>query len=100
MNSVLRTATAFEQAIARHRPQPYDGPVYALSSRQRSAGNDAQGLRRMFSGRVKRYEVGATHAQSLDPRNPVFASALTRCVGLIRESARQAPALSRETRIF
>jgi amino acid adenylation domain-containing protein len=100
MKSVLRTATAFEQAIARHRPQPYDGPVYVLSSRQRSAGNDAQGLRRMFSGRVKRYEVGATHAQSLDPRNPVFASALTRCVGLIRESAWQAPASSRETRIF
>jgi amino acid adenylation domain-containing protein len=99
MQSVLRTATAFEHAIAVHRPPPYDGPVYVLSSRQRSGGNDAQDLRRIFTGRVKRYEVGTTHAQSLDPRNPVFASALKRCVGLIRESARQAPHVAWESRL-
>jgi hypothetical protein len=99
MQSVLRTATAFEHAIAMHRPPPYDGPVYVLSSRQRSGGNDAQDLRRIFTGRVKRYEVGTTHAQSLDPRNPVFASALKRCVGLIRESARRTSPAAWEIRL-
>jgi hypothetical protein len=99
LQSVLRTATAFEDAIARHRPLPYDGPAYVLSSRQRSGGDDALALRRLFTGRVKRYEVGETHGQSLDPRNPVFASALKRCVGLIRDAARQAPAAAWESRL-
>ena len=51
---------------------------------------DALSLRRIFTGRCKRYEVGATHAQSLDPRNPVFASTLRRCVELIRAAAASA----------
>ena len=42
----------------------------------------------------KRYEVGSTHAEALDPRNPVFASSLLRCVGLIREAAREQGTLS------
>ena len=89
MKALLRTALTFERAIANHRPLPYDGPVYALSSRQRRDGADALALRRVFTSRFKRYEVGSTHAEALDPRNPVFASALLRCVGLIRESARE-----------
>jgi hypothetical protein len=44
--------------------------------------------------RCKRYEVGTTHAESLDPRNPVFASALRRCVQLIREAARERPPIA------
>jgi amino acid adenylation domain-containing protein len=83
MKAVIRAAMAFENAIARYRPQPYDGPVYVLSSRQR----DSAGLRKIFTGRFKRFEVGTTHAEALDPRNPVFASYLLRCVGLIREAA-------------
>ncbi len=88
MKAVIRTAMAFERAIANHRPLPYDGPAYVLSSRRRMNGADPLGLRQIFTGRLKRYEVGTTHADALDPRNPVFASALLRCVGLIREAAR------------
>jgi hypothetical protein len=65
---------------------PYDGPVYVLTSAARMAAGSS-GLRTMFTGRFKRYEVGMTHSQALDPRNPVFASTLQRCVGLIREAA-------------
>jgi len=88
MKALMHTAMAFERAIADHRPLPYDGPVYVLSSRQRMFGGDPLALRRVFTGAFKRYEVGSTHAEALDPRNPVFASSLLRCVGLIRESAR------------
>jgi amino acid adenylation domain-containing protein len=88
MKAVLRTATAFEQALARHRPLPYDGPVYVLSSSQRIRGSDLVYLRQILTGRVGCYEVGTSHADALDPRNPVFASSLTSCVGLIREAAR------------
>lgn len=87
MNALRRTVLAFEQAIAKHRPQPYDGPVYVLSSHVRASVGSAS-LRKVFSGRFKRYNVGETHSESVDPSNPVFASALQRCVGLIREAAR------------
>jgi amino acid adenylation domain-containing protein len=86
MQALLRTALAFEHAIATHRPVPYDGPVYMLSSRQRMGGVDA-GLRSIFTGELKRFEVGGTHKEALNPRNPVFASYLLRCIGLIREAA-------------
>jgi len=87
MDALRRTATAFERAIATHRPQPYDGPVYVLSSYERTKLGSAS-LRRIFTGRLKRYDVGETHSESVDPGNPVFASTLQRCVGLIREAAR------------
>ena len=89
VEALITTALAFERAIAHHQPLSYDGPVYVLSSRQRM--HDPVALRRVFTGRFKRYEVGATHTQALDPRNPVFVDALTRCVGLIREAARALP---------
>jgi hypothetical protein len=44
-------------------------------------------LRTIFTGRVKRYEVGSTHGEALDPRNPVFASTLARCLEFIRAAA-------------
>jgi amino acid adenylation domain-containing protein len=84
MKAVIRVAMAFEDAIAHHRPRPYDGDVYMLSSRDRSQAQGADELRNVFTGQMKRYEVGTTHAESLNPRNPVFASYLLRCVGLIR----------------
>lgn len=86
MKALLRTAMAFERAIADHRPLPYDGPVYVLSSRQRMHAGEALALRRLFTGSFERYEVGSTHAEALDPRNPAFASSLLRCVGLIRKA--------------
>jgi len=88
MQAVIRTTAAFEQAIAKHRPLPYDGPVYVLSSHQRMHRDDPLALRRIFTGRYKRYEVGETHAAALDPRNPLFASTLKRCVSLILDTAR------------
>jgi hypothetical protein len=50
-------------------------------------GGQALDLRRIFTGRYKRYEVGANHANALDPRNPAFAGALRRCVDLIHQAA-------------
>jgi amino acid adenylation domain-containing protein len=85
MKRVHRAAMAFEEAIACYTPQPYDGDVYILSSRQRREGADE--LRRIFTGSVERREVGDSHAQALDPRNPRFARELVRCVRLIRQAA-------------
>ena len=96
MSALLRTAMAFERAIANHKPLQYDGSVYVLSSRQRTQGVNQQGLREIFTGRVKRYEVGSTHTEALDPRNPVFASTLQRCVSLIREAARVTSVAARQ----
>jgi amino acid adenylation domain-containing protein len=91
LEAAIQTAAAFNDAVARHRPQPYDGAVYVLSSRARMQGvADPLDLRRIFTGRFKRYEVGTSHGDALDPRNPIFASTLRRCVELIRESARAA----------
>jgi thioesterase domain-containing protein/GT2 family glycosyltransferase len=88
MQAVRRTAMAFEHAIAHHHPQPYDGAVYMLGSRQR--GSDPAPLRKIFTGSLKRFEVGTTHAKALNPKNPVFANYLLRCVGLIRQAAQVA----------
>ena len=88
MKALLHTATAFEHALANHRPLPYDGDVYVLSSRQRLRGPDPLHLRQILTGNLKYYDVGSSHADALNPRNPVFASSLMHCVGLIREAAR------------
>ncbi len=89
MKAVVRVAMAFEQAIANYRPQPYDGPVLMLSSRQRIEANDPVGLRKVFSGSIDRHEVGTTHHDALDPQNPVFARALLDCIGRIRVIAQE-----------
>jgi hypothetical protein len=88
MKALLRTATAFEHALASHRPLPYDGDVYVLSSRQRLQGVDPLHLKQILTGNLKYYDVGSSHADALNPRNPVFAGSLQHCVGLIREAAR------------
>jgi thioesterase domain-containing protein len=85
MKALQRTAMAFDDAISRHRPVTYDGPVYVLCSRQRM--HDPTELQAMFTGRLERYVVGDTHTQALDPRNPMFSSTLLRCVRLILEAA-------------
>jgi amino acid adenylation domain-containing protein len=90
LDASLKTAKALDAAIARYRPQPYDGAVYVLSSRSRIRGADPLDLRSVFTGRFKRYEVGESHRHALDPRNPVFAGTLSRCLELIRASARAA----------
>ena len=87
MKRVHRAALAFEAAIARHEPRPYDGDVYMLSSRQRIKKR-ADGLRAVFTGRIERHEVGDTHAQALEPRNALFQQQLQSCVDRIRQAAR------------
>jgi amino acid adenylation domain-containing protein len=82
-----RVGLAFDRAVARYRPQPYDGPVFMLSSQQRAYGGDIAALRKMFPGRMNRYVVGTTHTQALDPLNPAVASALLECLARIREAA-------------
>ncbi len=86
MKSLLRTALAFERATAMHRPRPYDGDVYMLSSAQRVQGADAH-IRQMFTGRLQRYEVAPTHKNALSPGNPLFARALADSLTQIREAA-------------
>jgi acyl-CoA synthetase (AMP-forming)/AMP-acid ligase II/thioesterase domain-containing protein len=82
----VQTGAAFNEAIARYVPRPYDGPVYVLSSRHRMRTGESFDLRKVFTGRVKRYEVGQSHNDALDPRNPLFASTLKRCIGLIQDA--------------
>lgn len=89
VRALIRTVMAFERAIALHRPRPYDGPAYVLSSRQRMGRTGADLLTQLFTGPLERYEVGSTHAEALDPRNPVFASTLLRTVGAIRDAGRE-----------
>jgi amino acid adenylation domain-containing protein len=89
MEISVETAAAFNDAISRYVPLPYDGPVYVLSSRNRMQRDDPLEIRRYFTGRVKRYEVGNSHNEALDPRNPLFAATLRRCLDLIRAAARE-----------
>ena len=87
VEELLRTVTAFEHAIATHRPRPYDGPAYLLSSRQRLMGPGASYLNSVFTGRVERFEVATSHKQVLDPQNADFARHLAHCLDLIRSAA-------------
>lgn len=90
MKVAARVALAFEQAMARYEPRPYDGPAFMLASRQRMAATDLATLRRTLSGPIEHFEVGATHRDALDARNPAFAKALMHCVDRIRVAAREA----------
>ncbi|HEX7272963.1 MAG TPA: AMP-binding protein [Casimicrobiaceae bacterium] len=83
----VRVAQAFEQAIRRYHPSPYDGPVFMLSSSTR-IGADPAALRRLYAGRVERFEVASTHSEILDSHNPLFATHLAYCLGRIRDAAR------------
>jgi amino acid adenylation domain-containing protein len=87
MTALRNTALAFENAIARHTPRPYDGPAYALTSRQRLQAGTT-GFAQMFRGGIELLVVGTTHNAALDPRNTAFATALQSCVKRIREAAR------------
>ncbi len=80
-------ARAFEMAIRRYRPRPYDGPVFLLSSRQRLAQTDPSRLRQLFAGPAECFEIAATHSQLLDVRNAAFARSLATCMNSIRASA-------------
>jgi amino acid adenylation domain-containing protein len=84
----VRAARAFEHAIRTHEPQPYDGPVCLLSTRERMHGIDSSRLRKVFTGRIERFEVARTHEELLDVHNLAFAEALARCLSIIHESVK------------
>jgi amino acid adenylation domain-containing protein len=90
MQALIRTVVAFERAIALHRPQPYDGDVFLLSSTARVRGADVAFFHRMFPGNVVRHEIGATHRQAMHPHNPAFVRALADSIARIRDAARDA----------
>jgi amino acid adenylation domain-containing protein len=85
--AAVRASRAFEHAIRAHEVQPYEGPVCILSSHERMAGIDSSRLKKIFRGRVERFEVGRTHPEMLDPHNRAFAVALERCLSVIHEYA-------------
>jgi amino acid adenylation domain-containing protein len=95
MQALLRSVLAFERAIAMHRPLPYDGDAFMLSSTARVRGADVAYFNRMFTGKVVRYEIGATHRQAMHPHNPAFIHALVESVAQIRAAARGAPPAER-----
>jgi len=86
-SGAINVARAFEMAIRRYRPRPYDGPVFLLSSRQRLAQTDPSRLRQLFAGPAECFEIAATHSQLLDVRNAAFARSLATCMNTIRASA-------------
>jgi hypothetical protein len=88
-----RAALAFENAIRRHLPRPYDGAVFMLSSQDRMETADPEHFRHIFTGPVERFEVATTHVEVLDPHNPLFAKHLAYCLAAIRAApARIRPA--------
>jgi amino acid adenylation domain-containing protein len=87
----IRTAVAFERAIAGHRPRPYDGPVFMLSSRKRAKRMMAGQVHYLFP-RAEWVEIGSTHTDALDPDNPLLAEHLARFVRSVHESAAAASA--------
>ncbi len=88
MQALIRTVLAFERAIATHRPQPYDGDAFMLSSTERVQGADAAFFERMFPGNVVRHEIGATHRHAMSPQNPAFTRALLDSLQRIRDRLR------------
>ena len=87
MQALLRTVLAFERAIAMHRPLPYDGDAFMLSSTARVQGADVACFNGMFTGNVVRHEIGATHRQAMHPHNPAFIRALMASMAKIRAAA-------------
>jgi len=90
MQALLRTVLAFERSIATHRPHPYDGDAFLLSSTARSQGADVAFFREMFTGNTVRHEIGDTHRSALSPQNPAFVRALEESLARIRQAAAHA----------
>jgi hypothetical protein len=82
----IRTAVAFERAIAVHRPRPYDGPVFMLTSRKRAKRMVAGQAHDLFP-RAEWVEIGSTHTDALDPDNPLLAEHLARFLLSVHECA-------------
>lgn len=86
-SAAVRTARAFELAIWQHEPTPYDGQVFALSSRQRMTKDNPAYLRKVFSGPIERFEVGATHEEAIEALTDAFIANLRHCLERILAEA-------------
>lgn len=93
----IRTAVAFERAIAGHRPRPYDGPVFMLSSRKRAKRMIAGQVHDLFP-RAEWVEIGSTHTDALDPDNPLLAEHLARFLRSVNECAAASSASAAQAR--
>ena len=51
------------------------------------SSSEQAALERIVTGKIERFSVGMTHAQELDPRNPVFAGTLARWLASISDAA-------------
>lgn len=83
----IRTAVAFERAIANHRPRGYGGPVVLLASGHRASRTGIDQIRRLYP-RAERIEIGGLHSSVIDPDNPALAQALSAFLARVREEAR------------
>jgi thioesterase domain-containing protein/acyl carrier protein len=84
-------AVSFENALQKHRLQPYDGPVFLLASKEKltETGWRRPGkLQEVFSGEVQCFEVGARHTEILDANNEDFARHLACCMQAARAAIR------------
>ena len=76
----VRVARAIEDAIARFRPQPYDGPVCMLLASERLAIMPLEKWRKFFSGEIQQSIVADTHDEALDAKTPAFREALAKAM--------------------
>lgn len=82
----VRTAIAFERAIARHQPRGYPGPVFVLASGGRSNRISLDILRRLYP-MAERAEFGGRHATMLDPDNPRLVQEIRGFLARVRAQA-------------
>jgi len=86
-----QVAASFENALLEYQPEPYDGPVLLLATREKlteTGWGNRQKLKAHFAGEVQCFEVGQHHTEILDTNNETFARHLTDCVMRAREATR------------
>jgi len=75
-----RFARAFERAIAKYVPRPWDGPVCMLVSTDRLAAAPRTQWRKIYAGETAQYVVADRHSEALDASTPRFAEALAKAM--------------------
>ncbi|HEY8154030.1 MAG TPA: alpha/beta fold hydrolase [Myxococcota bacterium] len=86
----VRVVLAFEQALAAHHPEPFDGPVHLLLSSEFRAMNgwqDPAAIRMIFAGPLEIREISKTHGEIVGHRGrQALHSEIARSVGEILRS--------------
>ena len=75
-----RFARAFERAVAKYVPRPYDGTVCMLVSSDRLAAAPRTQWRKIYAGETTQYIVADRHAEVLNASTPRFAEALAKAM--------------------